>query len=146
VTNPAINRRQQPGYLVIDALPWVAIPRLPSIGASKVFAIDGRGPDDRACRVYRWTGGAWVTVGSYWPRPAIRSGLSLPNRPDPSSIAIFESTNVVDTIRLSRAADGPDDDAVYASVRSVVGATAELLRVSDMIELDWLQQRIREAA
>jgi hypothetical protein len=39
-----------------------------------------------------------------------------------------------------------NDDAVYASVHSLVAATAEVFRVSDLVELDWLEQRIREAA
>jgi hypothetical protein len=149
VTNQAVNRRQRPAYLVIDALPWVAIPRLPSNGPIAVLAIDRSGPTDRTSRIYRWAGGAWLTVGSYIPLSAVRRGLTLDarrNESDLNSVAVFESTNVVNDVLLSPTVDGLDDDAVYASVRSVVGATAEIFRVSDLVELDWLQQRIREAA
>ena len=63
-----------------------------------------------------------------------------------SLVVMFESVNVIDDVRLSPSPEGLNDDAVYASVRSLVGATAEVFRVSDLVELDWLQQRIREAA
>jgi hypothetical protein len=65
---------------------------------------------------------------------------------DETRVVMFESVNVIDDVRLSPPPEGLKDDAVYASVRSLVGATAEVFRVSDLVELDWLQQRIREAA
>jgi hypothetical protein len=65
---------------------------------------------------------------------------------DETLVVMFESVNVIDDVRLSPPPEELNDDAVYASVRSLVGATAEVFRVSDLVELDWLQQRIREAA
>jgi hypothetical protein len=64
---------------------------------------------------------------------------------DKRLLVMFESVNVIDDVRLSPSPVGLNDDAVYASVRALVGATAEVFRVSDLVELDWLQQRIRGA-
>jgi len=85
----------------------------------------------------------------YIPISAYLRGLTSQDLVVPGDaihLVMFESVNVIDDVRLSPSPEGLNDDAVYASVRSLVGAAAEVFRVSDLVELDWLQKRIREAA
>lgn len=144
-----VNRRLQPILLVFDGRPSIIVPQIPSDVSAEVLAIDGSGLFDRTHPIFRWIDDAWCAIGSYIPISAYLRGLTpddLAVAGDESLLVMFESVNVIDDVRLSPSPEGLNDDAVYASVRSLVGATAEVFRVSDLVELDWLQQRIREAA
>jgi hypothetical protein len=144
------NRGLQPILLVFDGSPAIVVPHIPDDVSNQVLAIDGSALFDRTYPIYRWVDGAWVAVGTYVPIAAYLRGLTeadLAVRSEQSCVVMFESVNVIDDVRLSPSPpDGLNDDAVYASVRSLVAATAEVFRVSDLVELDWLEQRIREAA
>jgi len=143
------NRGLQPILLVFDGSPAIVVPRIPDDVSNQVLAIDGSALFDRTYPIYRWVARAWAAVGTYVPIAAYLRGLTeedLAVGSEQSSVVMFESVNVIDDVRLSPSPpDGLNDDAVYASVRSLVAATAEVFRVSDLVELDWLEQRIREA-
>ena len=144
-----VNRRLQPILLVFDGQPSIVVPQIPSDVTTVVLAIDGSRLFDRTYPIYRWIDEAWCAIGSYIPIAAYLRGLTaddLAVAGDESLLVMFESVNVIDDVRLSPSPEGLNDDAVYASVRSLVGATAEVFRVSDLVELEWLQQCIREAA
>jgi hypothetical protein len=144
------NRGLQPILLVFDGSPAIVVPHIPDDVSNSVLAIDGSALFDRTYPIYRWVDGAWAAVGTYVPIAAYLRGLTeedLAVGSEQSSVVMFESVNVIDDVRLSPSPpDGLNDDAVYASVRSLVAATAEVFRVSDLVELDWLELRIREAA
>ncbi len=149
LTSHEFNRTRHPILLVVDGSPSVVVPEIPSDLSLDFFAIDGSALFDRTYPIYRWIDAAWCPVGTYIPIAAYLRGLTaedLAVAADESLLVMFESVNVIDDVRLSPSPEGLNDDAVYASVRSLVGATAEVFRVSDLVELDWLQQRIREAA
>jgi hypothetical protein len=149
LSSTEFNRARLPILLVFDGAPSIVVPDIPSNVALDLFAIDGGALFDRTYPIYRWIDAAWCPVGTYIPISAYLRGLTaedLAVAADESLVAMFESVNVIDDVRLSPSPEGLNDDAVYASVRSLVGATAEMFRVSDLVELDWLQQRIREAA
>jgi hypothetical protein len=148
LTNRDINRRLQPILLVFDGAPSVVVPAIPDGVSADVFAIDGSALFDRTYPIYRWRNGAWSQAGSYVPIAAYLRGLTADDLAvggEESSVVMFESLNVIDDVRLSPSPAGLNDDAVYASVRQLVGAAAEIFRVSDLVELDWLQQ-VQEAA
>ena len=143
------NRGLQPILLVFDGSPSIVAPRLPADIAPEVFAINGSALFDRTYPIYRWLDDSWFAMGSYVPIAAYLRGLTAEDLAvdgHDSLVVMFESVNVIDDVRLSPSPEGLNDDAVYASVRSLVGASADVYRVSDLVELDWLQQRIREAA
>jgi hypothetical protein len=143
------NRGLQRILLVFDGSPAIVVPHIPGDVSNDVLAIDGSALFDRTYPIYRWIGGAWSVIGTYVPIAAYLRGLSEEDftiSGEESSVVMFESVNVIDDIRLSPSPEWLNDGAVYASVRSLVGATAEAFRVSDLVELDWLEQRIREAA
>lgn len=150
LSSAEFNRGLQPILLVFDGSPAIVVPHIPDDVSNPVLAIDGSALFDRTYPIYRWVDGAWAAVGTYVPIAAYLRGLSeedLAVRGEENSVVMFESVNVIDDVRLSPSPpDGLNDDAVYASVRSLVAATAEMFRVSDLVELDWLEQRIREAA
>jgi len=150
LSSAEFNRGLQPILLVFDGSPAIVVPHIPDEVGNQVLAIDGSALFDRTYPIYRWADGAWAAVGTYVPIAAYLRGLTeedLAVRGAESCVVMFESVNVIDDVRLSPSPpDGLNDDAVYASVRSLVGATAEAFRVSDLVELDWLQLRIREAA
>jgi hypothetical protein len=143
------NRGLQPILLVFDGPPAIVVPHIPADTSAEVMAIDGSALFDRTYPIYRWTDDAWSVVGSYLPIAAYLRGLTpddLAIDGKDSLVVMFESVNVIDDVRLSPSPEGLNDDAVYASVRSLVAATADIVRVSDLVELDWLYQRVREAA
>jgi hypothetical protein len=143
------NRGHQPILLVFDGSPSIVVSLIPADVSPDVFAIDGSALFDRTYPIYRWIDGAWSAIGSYVPIAAYLRGLTADDLAvdgEATLVVMFESVNVIDDVRLSPSPEGLNDDAVYASVRSLVGATADVFRVSDLVELDWLQQRIREAA
>jgi hypothetical protein len=143
------NRGRQPILLVFDGSPSIVVSLIPADVSPDVFAIDGSALFDRTYPIYRWIDGAWSAIGSYVPIAAYLRGLTADDLAvdgEATLVVMFESVNVIDDVRLSPSPEGLNDDAVYASVRSLVGATADVFRVSDLVELDWLQQRIREAA
>jgi hypothetical protein len=150
LSSAEFNRGLQPILLVFDGSPAIVVPHIPGDVSNDVLAIDGSALFDRTYPIYRWADGAWSAIGTYVPIAAYLRGLTgeeLAVGSEQSSVVMFESVNVIDDVRLSPSPpEGLNDDAVYASVRSLVGATAELFRVSDLVELDWLYQRIREAA
>ena len=140
----------QPILLVFDGSPAIVAPHIPADVPNDVLAIDGSALFDRTYPIYRWVDGEWSAIGTYVPIAAYLRGLTaeeLAVGREESSVVMFESVNVIDDVRLSPSPpEGLNDDAVYASIRSLVAATAEVFRVSDLVELDWLYQRIREAA
>ena len=149
LSNRDVNRRIQPIVLVLDGAPSIVVPEVPSDVSPDVLAIDGSALFDRTYPIYRWINGAWRAIGTYIPISAYLRGLTpqeVAVAGNEIHLAMFESVNVIDDVRLSPSPEGLNDDAVYASVRSLVGAAAEVFRVSDLVELDWLQKRIREAA
>jgi len=150
LSSPEFNRRAKPILLVFDGSPDVVVPFIPDEVSTEVWAIDGSALFDRTYPIYRWTAGAWSPIGSYIPIAAYLRGLSADDLPIDAvagpAVLMFESTNVIDDVRLSPPPDGLNDDAVYASIRTLAGGTAEIFRVSDLVELDWLHQQIREAA
>jgi hypothetical protein len=144
-----INRALQPILFVVSESPTVALPHVPSDFPAPLLAIAGSAPFDRAYPISQWLDGAWTPIGSYLPLAASLRGLTVADvtvAGREHAVIMFESTNVADDARLSPLPETLNDDAVYASVRSLAGATAEILRVSDLVELDWLRQRVREAA
>ena len=143
------NRGLRPILLVFDGSPSIVVPHIPAAVSPDVFAIDGSALFDRTYPIYQWIDGAWSAVGSYVPIAAYLRGLTADDLAvdgEETLVVMFESVNVIDDVRLSPSPEGLNDDAVYASVRSLVVATAEVFRVSDLVELDWLHQRTREAA
>jgi hypothetical protein len=149
LSSDEFNQGRQPILLVFDGSPSIVVPHIPSDVSTDVFAIDGSAMFDQTYPIYRWVDGAWLAIGSYVPIAAYLRGLSADDLAvdgEETLVIMFESVNVIDDVRLSPSPEGLNDDAVYASVRSLVGATAELFRVSDFVELDWLHLRIREAA
>jgi len=144
-----INRALQPILFMIAESPTVALPHVPDAFPAPILAIDGSAPFVRAHPIYQRLDGAWTPVGSYLSLAASLRGLTVDDvtvAGREHAVIMFESTNVVDDARLSPLPETLNDDAVYASVRSLAGATAEILRVSDLVELDWLRRRVREAA
>jgi hypothetical protein len=144
-----VNRRDQPIVLVCDGAPSIVVPEISSVLSPDVFAIDGSALFDRTYPIYHWIEGTWRVIGMYIPISAYLRGLTSQDLVVPRDaihLVMFESVNVIDDVRLSPSPEGLNDDAVYASVRALVGATAAVFRVSDLVELDWLQKRIREAA
>jgi hypothetical protein len=149
LSSPEHNRGLQPILLVFDGSPSILMPQIPTEVMPTVLAIDGSALFDRTYPIYRWIDDAWTAIGSYVPIAAYLRGLTaddLAVNRDETLLIMFESVNVIDDVRLSPSPEGLNDDAVYASVRSLVGETAEVFRVTDLVELDWLQQRIREAS
>jgi hypothetical protein len=149
LTGPEFNRARLPVLLAFDGAPAIVVPDIASTTSLDLFAIDGAALFDRTYPIYRWIDTDWCAVGTYIPISAYLRGLTAEDLAVPADetlVVMFESVNVIDDVRLSPPPEGLNDDAVYASVRSLVGATAEVFRVSDLVELDWLQQRIREAA
>ncbi len=149
LTSLDINRALQPILFAVSDSPTVALTHLPTDVPAAVLAIDGSAPFDRAHPISQWLHGAWTPIGFYVPLAACLRLLTVGDvtvAGRDHAVIMFESTNVVDNARLSPLPETLNDDAVYASVRSLAGATAEILRVSDLVELDWLRQRVREAA
>lgn len=144
------NRTLQPIVLVVNGSPAAVVPKIVPEAAGAVLAIDGSAPFDRVYPIHRWQQGAWVPIGSYVSLAASHRGLTAHDFVETAgrdnTIVLFESINVVDDVRLSPLPEGLNDDAVYAQVRRLTGESAAILRVSDLVELDWLNQRIREAA
>jgi hypothetical protein len=149
LTGAEFNRARLPVLLVFDGAPSIVVPDIAATTLLDLFAIDGAALFDRTYPIYRWIDTDWCPVGTYIPISAYLRGLTAEDLAVPADetlVVMFESINVIDDVRLSPPPEGLNDDAVYASVRLLVGATAEVLRVSDLVELDWLQQRVREAA
>lgn len=149
LTGAEFNRARLPVLLVFDGAPSIVVPDIAATTSLDLFAIDGAALFDRTYPIYRWIDTDWCPVGTYIPISAYLRGLTAEDLAVPADetlVVMFESVNVIDDVRLSPPPEELNDDAVYASVRSLVGATAEVFRVSDLVELDWLQQRIREAA
>jgi hypothetical protein len=149
LSSSEFNRGFQPILLVFDGSPAIVVPHIPGDVSNEVMAIDGSALFDRTYPIYRWVDSAWSAIGTYMPIAAYLRGLTeedFAGRGEKKSVVMFESVNVIDDVRLSPSPDWLNDDAVYASVQSLVGATAEVFRVSDLVELDWLEQRIREGA
>lgn len=149
LSGPDVNRARLPILLVFDGAPSIVMPDVQSAVPLEIFAIDASALFDRTYPIYQWIDASWCPVGTYIPIAAYLRGLTrddLAVAADETLVVMFESVNVIDDVRLSPSLEGLNDDAVYASVRSLVGATAEVFRVSDLVELDWLRQRIREAA
>src|SRR5262245_27594055 len=143
-----VNRRLQPILLVFDGAPASVAPNIPTGLSANVYAIDGSALFDRTYPIFRWLDGEWAAIGRYVPLAAYLRGLTVDDltiHGELSSVVMFESANVIDDVRLSPPPSGLNDDAVYAAVRALAAA-ADVYRVSDLVELDWLQQRIREAA
>jgi len=135
-------------YLQVDGLP--SMTARPIVDASvDIFAIDVEGVRGRVSTIYQWLNDGWTKVGRYIPFAASVHRLTaadLTSDCDRISLVLFESANVVTDVRHSFSTNSVDDDAIYGSILSFVGATAEVARVSDLVELDLLNQRIREAA
>jgi hypothetical protein len=149
LSNRVVNRRNQPIVLVFDGAPSIVVPEVSADVSPDVLAIDGSALFDRTYPIYRWIEGTWRVIGMYIPISAYLRGLTpqdLAVAGGEIHLVMFESVNVIDDVRLSPSPERLNDDAVYASVRFLVGATADVFRVSDLVELDWLQKRIREAA
>jgi hypothetical protein len=146
VADPAVNRRRQPAYLVVDTLPWAAIPSLRVEAISEVFAIDGSEPLDHASPIYKWSDGAWLSAGSYVSVAAASRLESLAIELEQDSLVLFESTNIGVGRRADAHRSDLNDDVICEGLRKVASPSATLLRVSDFVELDWLRRQLQEAA
>jgi hypothetical protein len=96
-------------------------------------------------------GSSWIPVGSYLPisaalkelRPEDLRGSGFSIGP---AIVLVESLNVIEELGARRALGAVDDHGISERVRRVAGPDATVLRVSDLAELDQLDQIAREAA
>jgi hypothetical protein len=145
VADPAANRRRQPAVLILDSLGWLT-PRGWTDRFPPLFAIDGRDPCDRRRAICRWVNGVWVTVGSYIPLGASAHIGELAGVLESDAVVMFESTNVTGDIGTAPVPAAWTDDATLNGLRPLVRAGAAIYRVSDLVELDWLRSRVREAA
>ncbi len=145
-SDTTVNRRRQPIFLVVDTLPWAAIPRLRVDESVSVYAIDGSDPIDTTNTIYQWNDGTWRAAGSYVSISAASRIESLDSEIDQHSLVIFESTNVVGDVRESASLPSLNDDRIVEALQRMAPADANVLRVSDLVEFDWLRRQMREAA
>jgi len=154
VVDTAVNRRRQPLYLITHGQPSATVAPLPDMPWLDVFAVDMTVPTDATSPIYRWRSGALSLIGCYVPVGAWRRGLAAEDFVADQrrlETILLESSDVIDDVaQLSRLAHLDDAKAV-ASVRALVGAAihggpTQIVRVSDLVELDLLDRCIREAA
>jgi hypothetical protein len=138
--DPAVNRHQLPLYLLADALPDAALVAGAWAAGLGVFAVQ-RGPRaDRPWPIHSPAASGWREAGTYVP---IGAGLdALTHATIRGPVVLFESNNVVTSLGCLEIRS---DDAVLETIRTVVAAGAAIVRVSDMVELDQLDLRTREA-
>jgi hypothetical protein len=154
IVDPAVNRRQLPLYLITHGQPLATVAPLPDMPWLDVFAIDITAPADATSPIYRWRSGALSLIGCYVPVVAWRRGLAAEDFvADHQRIEtiLLESSDVIDDVAASSRLAHLDDAKAVASVRALVGAgihggSTQIVRVSDLVELDLLDRCIREAA
>ncbi len=137
--DPAVNRHQLPLYLLADTLPDASLVAGAWAAGLGVYGVQ-RGPADEPWPIRCPAGSGWRDAGTYVPVDTGLDGL-IPEAVR-GSLVLFESTNVVTALH-HRAVRS--DDEVLAALRRVVPAGAALVRVSDLVELDQLDLRTREA-
>jgi hypothetical protein len=148
VASPSINRRRRPLFLMTDGLPAVTVSQVSDVHLPDIFAIDTNGPSDRAWPIHRQSSGAWLVAGCYVPVGAWRRGLTaedLGSDQRTLETVVFESSNVIDDVAVSSRLIH-HDDKVLASIRTLVGPKVQMMRASDLVELDLLIRCTREAA
>jgi hypothetical protein len=150
VCDATVNSRRQPVYLVADQV--LPADRLAAFGARlpDVFAV-ARGTARSVYGLSHWHHGGWEACGFYVPVSALLDPVAsispyFGRRAHAVPTVLVESLNVVATAEERRRFSGVDEDAVWAALEERAGSRAIMARVSDMVELDQLDQRIREAA
>jgi hypothetical protein len=154
VADPAVNRRRLPLYLITHGQPSATVALLPDMPWLDVFAIDMTLPADATSPIYRWRSGALSLIGCYVPVAAWRRGLATEDFvADQRRIEtiLLESSDVIDEVAASPRLAHMDDARAVTSVRALVEAgisrgPTQIVRVSDLVELDLLDRCIREAA
>jgi hypothetical protein len=148
VADPPINRRRLPLFLIADGLSAVTVSEVSDLRSQDIFAIDANGPSDTTWPIYRRNSDAWLVAGCYVPVDAGRRGLTAEDLGSDQRMLdtiIFESANVIDDGAVSSQLTH-HDDKVLASLRTLVGPKIQIMRVSDLVELDLLVRCAREAA
>lgn len=149
VKDSGSNPYQLPLYLVTPDGPdsLFSTPRAPFW--ADIFAVTMRGGSADTGDLARWDGQGWPVVGCYLSSTATRRGVVAEDVSGPfaaAPIIVFESANVVDDVVAAVREPSRSDDDVLAEIRAVADARADILRVSDFVELDLLAQRIAEAS
>jgi hypothetical protein len=159
VADPTVNCRRQPLYLTTDGPPSTGPGRAPAPSWMGTFAIDARSPADETRVVYRRRARAdarhegracaWSPIGRYVPVAAWIRGLTgddFAGDTEPLHAVWFESANVAPAATWSSRPAGGADTGVLAAIRAIVGPRVQVVRVSDLVELDLLDRSLREAA
>ena len=149
ICDPSVNVRRQPVYLVDHELPWHE--RLAAIAAKvpALFVVTPGESHDGVRPIWRWRLAGWTASGCYVPAAALLhampDSLPAPSSETPPTVLV-ESLNVIDDLTEQSRFAGFDDERVWQAIRGLAGPRAKMARVSDLVELDQLEQRIREAA
>lgn len=148
VNDPDTNRYRLPLYLVTPDGPesLFSSPRTPFL--AEIFAVSMRGGSADTGWLSRWDGETWPLVGCYLASSATRRGIvaeDVTGAFAAAPVVIFESANVVDDVASVVREPMRSDDDILVEIRALVGTGAAILRVSDLVELDLLAQRLAEA-
>jgi hypothetical protein len=147
VADGDVNQRGLPIYLMTSSLPPCAALAAARAVTPGIFTITVGG-DTECWPMYRIDGQRWAPIGCYVPITALRNGLSVLDLDlvRSSSLVLFESLDVVTDLRTRRQLAHLSDEQTRASIRSSTGSRAAIVRISDFVELELLEQRLREAA
>ena len=150
VCDATVNSRRQPVYLVADQTP--PADRVRALGARlpEVFAV-ARGRGGRVHPLSCWRAGEWEACGFYVPVSALLApralvALAFGVHSHAAPTLLVESLNVASTAEERRRLAGMDEDAAWSLLEEQAGSRTTMALVSDMVELDQLDRRIREAA
>lgn len=91
-----------------------------------------------------WREGRWHAAGLYLPVECDVRAVAWPALNGLQ--VLFESVNVAASDEARRRLAGRDDATVLRTLARVLPAGARISRVSDLVELDQLDARVREAA
>jgi len=141
----SINRRRVPLYLVTTALPDLTAAGLAPVPAADagVYAVLETGTRHPR-RLYLSGNDAWQPAGWYLPVDGMPADL----QPEMihGGLVLFESANVVTDLARHSSMGIDYDDSVFGAIRAGTDPGTTVIRVSDMVELDQLDARRREAA
>lgn len=147
VADAGVNRRGLPIYLMTSSMPpGTALAAAPVVTPG-IFAI-ARGRDNSPWPISRFDRHTWMPVGCYLPVATAMIGLS-PAELDlvaSSSLVLFESLDVVTDLCFTKRTADRNDEQTLASICACAASGATIARVCDLVELELLQQRTREAA
>jgi hypothetical protein len=147
VGDAGVNRCGLPIYLITSSLPPCAAVAAARAVTPGIFAIEAGG-EIEAWPIYRADPRRWLPIGCYLPVTAALNGLSRADLAlvESASLVLFESIDIVTDLRVRTHLADVTDEQTTAAIGACAGSAAAIARVSDLVELALLDQRIREAA